>query len=613
MSHQTDIRRITPEQRAILRRRMDIDPWYFSVYVCKRDQRAMRHHRPMLYLFARRAALLAACLDDPEYDGPITRQIKADFEKLSNPIDWKNPEHLPRIQRRLRKINFRGPRSGGKSVFADDADLWEASSDPDITISVGSKSDPAVWKRIEAIGDFVRSDEYKFWYPERVPLDPRTQITRDAIWLNGRSRIVPEATIEGRGIASQWFGSHYRKNRRDDITGVEAGEASLGDAIRHLANMNPLHDETGWVGDLVVGTVTGSNDDHSMLKADTGYLTIALSIEEHPGGTTLENVYSDGILTMPEWFDRERVNEIKEDSRKNPLGPIWLLQNYYMVANESGTTLFTQRLVNRAKFYWYFDHKLKRDIILRPKKGRENTFRPPMNEQGYMMEDPRFVQQDWLVLDTHKLPISAFGWAADQSVSPTGDEWSFAYGCMDWDGVILVLDSVAGNGYDTMLDETIPFDKKCHKPKFGIDVNATQGMTLEWMKRTPEFRSLARRAKPIRSTGESKDANIRRWLLARMEAGDLYVNPRLIHFIDECLKYQPRKPDGMLKRNPVDNRLDAGWMMCTLLTRPVSPEQMDEDALDELVAQEQYRRTSDPMTGINTDNWMSSMWKTRAA
>jgi hypothetical protein len=613
LSQQTQ-QQISPQEREDIRALMERDPWYFSRYVCGRDPKAERHHRPLLYVYTRKADLLCACLSNPRFDGPITDQVKADLR--CNGIDWTNPADLPKVRRRLRRVNVRLPRSLGKSTYADDADLYEATFDPNITISIGSKSDKFAESRIITIGAYVLSPQYRYWFPERVPDDARYYVTNDAIWLKGRTRIVPEATIEGRGIQSQWTGHHYRKNRRDDIVGTESGEASQDDAVKHLANIDPLHDETAWVQDLFIGTINGEDDDHAILASDPNVMSIVVPIETHPGGTTLENIYSDGEIMFPEWFSRERVNEIKENARKNPKqGPIWLLQNYYMTAHQSGVLLFTDRVMERAKFIWWYDPKLKREIILRPLKDKRDTPRKMVN--GY----PQPVKwEDWFRLDLRALPRSAFAWAADQSVSDTGDEWAFVLGCMDWEGVEYILDNLSDHGYGKLIDQILPFDrhdataniKKGLVPKgagkIGIDTNATQGMTVEWLGRTPDYRALVHRLVKITSSNEAKDAHIRRWLLARMMAGDCYVNPRLFAFINECLKYRPRKPDGTIKRNAVDNNLDAAWMMCTLPRRPISPEELDEEAMELEIGEMLAKDHTDQLTGVSTDDWMQAMW-----
>lgn len=595
-----EIRKLSPEQRDFYKRAMIADPWLFSKHICHRDPKAERHHRPLLYLYTRQAHLLAACLSDPRFDGPITDQIQADFERHG--IDWTKPEDLPKVQRRIRRLNVRLPRSSGKSTFADDGDLWTGTVDPDVTISIGSKSDPYAWARIETIGKFVLSPEYSFWFPERVPDDIRKDINLDRILLKGRERIVPEGTIEGRGITSQWTGRHYRINRRDDIVGTESGEASLLDALRHMANIDALHDETGWIGDTYIGTVNGENDDHSQLLDDDDVLTIAVGIEEHDDGTTLDNVFDTGKLLLPEWFPRERVDEIKSNARKNKeYGPVALLQNYYMTAHRAGTMLFNRRMVEQAQFVWRYDDLLRTNLIYRPKKGCEKTPRDASR--------PDFRPQDWFALDLRHLPRTAFAFAVDQSTSLFGDEWAMVLVAIDWEGVFYILKSLVGRGYQVLLDELLPFDRSSGNPHYiGIDANAAQGMTVEWIKRSEEFRSIARRVHPIKSTNERKDVNIRNWLQARMICGDAYVNPKLHEFNAELLKYRPYKDDGRRRSNPVDNQLDGAWMAMTLPRVPPAPETEDEDSIAARIAEEVRARGVDAMTGINSEDWMQYLW-----
>lgn len=485
------------------------------------------------------------------------------------------------------------------STMADDGNLWEATMDPNLTISIGTKGDTYAWERIASMGQVILSPAYAFWFPERVPSDPKRDVTKTGITLAGRTNNVPEATIEGRGIKSPWTGRHYRINRRDDIVGTESGDASLDDAKLHMANIDALHDETGWQCDIYIGTINGENDDHSMLADDESFLTIVMPIEEHEGGTTLENVYEDGVLTVPEWWDRERVNDIKANAKKNTEhGPIYLLQNYYMTAHKSGVSMFTSRMLNRAMFEWHFDEGRKRELIVRPKKGFETiAFKDLKPSQKY-------------VLDLKTLPRTAFALGIDQSVAAGGasDQWSMTCVCVDSEGVYYVLDNIADHGYAAMLDEIVPFDRKSGFPgKIGIDSNATQGMTVEWLKRAPEFKDIARRVEGVRSNNESKDINIRNWLQGRMLSGGLYINPRLNDLLSEMLRYRPRSVDGRKKKNAVDNRLDATWMAMTLPIVPPSEAEMEEMNTLAMLNERYESRHTDRMTGVSTDNWMDAL------
>jgi hypothetical protein len=593
----TDLTQLDPETKAQYKRRMQRDPWYYGKYVYGLPSSRIRLQRPLLYLYTRQAELLSACLSAPQYDGPVTDAVRDDLEQHG--IDWTNPAHMKRMKRRMRRQNWRLPRSCGKSIVADIGDLWIATMDPDMTLSLGTKSDPYAWARIAAMGNIITSPVYGFWYPERVPKTPRFDVTMEAITLAGRTKMgVTEATIEGRGVNSPWTGRHYRWNRRDDIVGTESGDASLDDALKHMSNMTAIRDLSGWLADTYIGTINGENDDHSLLSADPDVMSIVVPMETHEGGTTLENVYSDGTLTMPEVFDRELVNDIKNESKINTEhGPIYLLQNYYMTAHKSGVSLFTRRMLQRSLFTWFDDTKSQRRLICRPKKAAKDK------------APDKMTMADFFVLDTTKLPRSAFAWAADQSVTEdgSGDEWAIYLVCIDWEGVFYVLDGVKGRGYDAMVDELVPFDKKAGKPlKNGIDANATQIMTLDWLKRTPEFRDIARRIEGVKSNGEAKDVNIRNYIQARMLSGDLFVNPELTDWHREALRYRPRTASGAKRRRAIDNQLDATWMAMTKPRRPQSPEQIEDDeVLSEVSA---YRQRTGSAVTVPSNNWFKEVY-----
>lgn len=602
---------LDPVTKAKYRAVMEYDPWIFSLTICKRTAHAERHQRPLLYLYTRHAPLLCACLDNPKYDGPITDQVKEDFANYR--IEWWDQAELPRVQKRLRRINVRMPRGFGKSAFDDDCDLWSVTCDPNLTISIGSKSDEFAEKRIVTIGQFVLSPEYAFWFPDRVPDNPRTEVTAAKIWIKGRTRHVPEATIEGRGLLSQWAGSHYLINRRDDIVGTESGESSLDDALRHMANMSALRDRTAWVGDTFIGTVNGEEDDHTILANDSTVLSVVVPMEIHEGGTTLENIYEDGTLTMPEVFSREEVNEAKVESRSNPkYGALWLLQNFYMAAHKSGTAIFSAKMIERAKFEWV-DHDeygkaLKREIIRRPKKGMEKIPRSQLKPSDWFYLDPLLT-----------IPQTAKATAVDQAVSESGesDRWAQVYVCADWESVFYVLDSLAEHGYGLLMGELVPFHKGTERKAIrgdvgiseyvGIDSNSTQGMTAVWLKDSEAHKAIARKVREIRGNDKSKDINIRNWIQARMLTGEFYINPRLTDWTNEALCYRPYKQDGTKKRRPKDDQLDATWMAMTLVRIPVSPEVNAETEIEERMSRIAEAKHYDRQTGICTDDWMGEL------
>lgn len=603
MSNLVDARRIWELGRA----KMRADPWYFGKYVCGHGEKSIeRIHRPLAYLYTRHVPMLVAILREGRLASPIIEDLRADF--LRHEINIDSDDCLPKVKRRLRRINVRLPRGSGKSVGADDADLWEAVMDPNIRISLGSKADPFVQDRIRKMGDVVMSPAFGYWFPERVPDDPKTDVTRDSIKLKGRTIAETEATIEGRGVTSQWAGRHYNKNRRDDMVGTESGEASLEDALRHVADIPALRDKIDWRGDLFIGTVTGENDDHSLLLEDDDVLTISMPMEVHEGGTTLENVFDDGELTMPEWegFSRDGVDTLKKEARTSTThGPVYLLQNFYMVAHKSGTSLFTKRMLDRSLFRKLTDKETMKTLVLRPKKGLIKQCYAQWPTQGEMK---KVNFDDWFIIDPSTLPYSAWGIAGDQSVTQdkSGDEWSLGSVFMDWEGTFYLWDVIKGRGYQNFISALAPFDRAnggCNA-KIGLDANATQGMTIEWIKRSEEFRSMSRRVVPVRS-GEAKDVNIRNFVQARMLSEGLYINPDLPDYHSELLRYRPRMADGRKRRTAVDNQLDVTWMAMTLPTPPSAPIDEETMALESMMAAQGDRR--DPVTNVSAGNWMDAI------
>lgn len=576
---------MTREQWLAYRKLMLSDPWLFAGGVANLTEKFIeRFHRPLLYLMTGEVALLCAALN--AFDSEPVRQIKKELRRLN--LDWNNQDHYARIKANLHRVNVRISRSMGKTTLATIAVLFIATKDPNETIGIASKSQPAAEAFCILIGNIMLGDAYRFFFPERLaPTNPEKYVNKDAIWVWGRTDPT-QNTIEARGINSQWTSKHYSRIVGDDLVGTESGEASNDDALRWIAAIPGISrsEILGGTTVMFVGTVYGPNDDHSVISRDWNTITLVVPIwvKEHGG---IAHIMEDGVPTLPEWYDVQAIRKIRatviNDRR---YGHISFLQNFELTAHESGIAIFTEGMISATKFRWVFSDAGVRIGVARPKKPGSTDMTAPVNDK------------EWYIFYLSSLRVTL---GIDQAFSESGDQWALA--AIGWDhlGVCYLLDVIVGNGYPKMLSAMPIFWARWGYPhRIGMDSNATQGMTHEWMQRTSEMRRMASCVVPYRSTKLHKDQGIYNYVAARLETQELWTAPDIPHWDKEALDY--RRDD----KHAVDNALDATAIAVatSLGGASVSPE---EERRSRERAERARERFSDSYTGLPSDaiGWLT--------
>lgn len=607
--------RLSKEQRASLRRQFDIDPWLFSCIICQHAQGGIeRFHKPLLYFQAGSACaeLLAVALDDPECQSEFTEQLKGELNRLR--INWRDPAHLRALRRALRRVNNRIARSTGKTVYGLDAELWHASRDPDQTIGLASKSDPAAEAMCMSIGKIMLTDEYISFYPDRIyPKSPDKFINQNWIRFNGR-KLTDGETIEARGINSQWTLHHYSRIRGDDIVGTESGEAKLDDALRWIANLHGISRSEYLGGSEYAfnGTVTGPNDDYSVLKENPQYITVCVPIWKKSVPHTIANIRLDGEPTLSEWYPLEVIRAMRDDTIANPkLGVLWWLQNFDMAAHQEGVVLFTQDQIKGCLYSWVHNSATGRDWIRRylwRKDAQTGNWLPVYQTDGErLVLDPVSGKpvQAYLDYDPMSLP-RAVGIDQAYSEEKWANRWSITFGSVDPQGYRYELETVSGKGYQYMI-AALPvllrkWTENWQNPirKIGLETGAMQGVSADWLKRDSDFKRIARLIEPVHNSSIRKSARILTNVYAPMEMRELLLNPNSVTLHSRMLKFRPNDDDNQ------DDELDSLSICMQMLQRPDSAASDAEMIQAAIVREREDMRLVHPGTFIDqSPDWLT--------
>lgn len=606
---------------------MDADVWLFIKWICGHGADDIaRFHRPLAYFLAGDAVRLAAALNT--YESEIVSQIKADLDRRK--IDWNTRQGIERLARLLRRVNNRISRSMGKTTIGLDVILWLASKNPDISIGIASKSDPAAWQMCQTIGNIMRTPAYAMYYQDRLfrrvgsgGYDLDSFITNKWIRMNGRT-VPAQETIEARGVNSQWYSKHYHVIYCDDLSSTEAkqGEATVDDAIRFIASFHGISISDRWGGTryVLVGTIQGPKDDHAAISNNPDYISVVIPIWKKKIPANLSNLLEDGVPVLPELYDLDACKQKRADTLANDhLGAISWLQNFEMTAHEAGAMQFSAELLKRAKFVWITKARMvgstkqqyrviRRYLWEADEKGN----RVPLIDQT-KKEEPclcwmacgdtqhAYVERDPLQLHRYL--------GVDQSLALRGDKWSVGVAAgADVDGVMYALKGKSDRGYRTMIN-AIPYVYQqwggAENPprKVGIESNAWQQITADWLKHDEAFRFLARRVEPVSPGMTQKELRIFNNVLANLEMGLLCLDPDDHERDAEMLKYNAAADD------PEDNILDSIAIAVTVATSRQDNYSDEERARDERRAESEYASSIDPSTNIDlTNDFLEGMW-----
>lgn len=573
--------RLTRAERDVLRPLCDADPWTFAWCVAPQLRGGVeRFHKVLLYLFAgpRAAHLLARALDHPDCQSELTTRLKADL--VSKGVNWRTASGLGRLRGYLRRVNARLARSLGKSIYADLADLWNGSVDPDISIGIASKSDPAAQKHLAVIANIIRGPEYQWFYYDRIrPKNPELWINQDWIRLWGRTN-PDEHTFLAQGINASWTSHHFTRIRTDDIIGSESGDASQDDALRFIANIPSIGRREGLGGfdHLAIGTVYGPNDDYAALERATMdgsdkrsqriYITVNVPIWLKKCDPSIANVMVDGVPVLPEWATLEQIRIERATVLADPKqGAIAWLQNAELTAHQEGVVMLTRAIVARQTFRWVahprHPNDLRRRLIERPVRVQKENgeWIDVLDDKGV----PKVVRYD-----PYDLP-RMMGMDPAYSVNPWANKWALSVIAIDPYGHKIQLGTVRGLGKSALL-AALPIvwnrwtlDGQFPIRKVGMDTSANQGWAADLLQREDSLRMIAHRLEKMPAGDVAKHARIYQFVGAPAEMGEFWFAPEADNpVIAEGLFYRPGEDDQE------DDALDATAMGAALHRAPAA-------------------------------------------
>jgi hypothetical protein len=194
----------------------------------------------------------------------------------------------------------------------------------------------------------------------------------------------------------------------------------------------------------------------------------------------------------------------------------------------------------------------------------------------------------------------------DQAISVTGDPWAIAPVAQDPYGFKYKLKGASERGYRLMIPAIAYVFKKIggvsNPPrKVGIESNAAQSVTADWLQRDDAFRFLARRIERVSPGQTQKSLRIFNNVLANMEMGTLLIDPEDAAFIDEATAY------NSADENPMDNNLDATAIAVTLFGQPEDEYAEHHRLLDERRAEYEWMANTDPETGVDQSDWFAEV------
>lgn len=575
------------EMRALMR----ADVWLFSTIACDRKQFAVRRfHAPLTYLLAGQTHLLIRCLDHPDYQSEVTRQVRLECQRRG--IDYRTPAGAKALDAVLKSgVNDRIFRSGAKTTQGKDVLLWIATNNPNDDIALVSKSEPAAWEICDSIGKVMLGQYYGAtgtgFFPECIPEKRAHElITKSAITLATRTATA-QPNIMAKGLNSQWTSLHFNHIYCDDIVGTESGEASVGDAHRFLAAIEGISksDVLGGTRRIFQGTIYGADDDNSVLVRDQSVFSIHVPIwiKDHHG---IDHLMEDGEPTLPEWYDLEACRAKRAKTLTNRLeGPTSWLQNFEMTAHLDGASVFTWDLLQRCEYREWVDRDGKAWIAV-PRDAKLTSKQSEITAKSRPL---------WRLNDLTTLDL-AMGIDQAFSLSTGADQWCIFLAGQDHTGDRYLLDMVAGRGYEEMLAWIVPKWILWGRPRIiGMDAAAQQSATTDWMKRSSEFALIASCLKPVKSTNVAKHTRFFNYLAAGFRAGTLHLSPKLYDFREQAVKWRP----GM--SNPgVDDILDAAAIAIEVLQGYVYDRAEDEIATAQYISSFKRNRDSD---GLSRNSW----------
>lgn len=573
-----------------IRRQLEADPFLFLTTVCGFTDLVPRFHQPLAYLLGGRANRLAWVIDQPDRQSEVTRQIKRELTRFG--IDWRNAKHLPLIEKFCRFINIRIFRGAYKSSVGVGVNTYRITVNPNTTGLIIHGVDDGAIAMCSQMGDIIKSDIYRAIWPDRIPENEKVNIAQDYIKLAGRTVPHKEPCIEARGQSSSSVGRHYDYFYLDDLIEEKMSPVEIAAAREFLNTIDPLSikSKSTNVTRIHIGTRFDEEDDHAILENIPECVQIYVPIDVLPNREprSIENIKIRGIPTLPEVHSVEDIESLKTKQLADPdKGAYSLLRNYYLVTKSASNEMFPAALVNSRHYDWKVDEKTGRRSIVRQARDRQGQ--PVFLDAEKTV--PKLVEVDPAALRY------ALGVDPAVSTSETADEYGAACLAIDHEGVIYLMKTVAGKGWNRCLEAAHQLDHFYGYPaKIGWEQGGAQDLLTELMQRDERYRRMHSRIVPVNHKNNPKIERIDRLVASKLKMGDFLLDPA-----DHEVRREMRAFRGL--KNGKDARLDAIAIAMTCLTAPAVSQTAQEVQKNEAERNRRYKASLDPMTGTPLYEW----------
>lgn len=586
---------LPPSQWEQFRRLLRADPFLMATWLCGFDKLLPRIHQPLTYVIGGRARHLAWFLTTTKHESIVIDQIRSELDRMG--IDVRDPAQLPRLERALTAIDFRMARGFFKTSTSIPAVLCEITDNPNLTyLVVHGVQDMAEAMCIQ-LGDFIQSRLYRAFFPDRIPQDEKSNITKKYIRLAGRTVPHKEGTLEALGANATGTGDHFDRFYVSDLTTEEQSEIEQQEACRFLNKIPGLSirggGASGRVRRIHEGTRYGNDDDAAKLAGNMRFLHISMPAELRstpPGFATIRDI---GMPTAPEICNAEDLAEIVEDHMGDiRLGPVAYFRNYLLIPDIEGASLFPPAVIdaNLAGAQWRFavdakDAKKRIGVI---RQAVDEKRKPKVRPDG----DPETVFIPWSAM---RLVLGV-----DPSASETGDEWGVSVLARDSDRFMYQIETWAGHTHDYMMDVVLLLATQYNPALIGVEKAAMSILSVDLMQRDPRFRAIRHKIVPIANANQNKLIKFKMLLSPKLISGDLLLAPGDVHTRTEAKQYRygPRA---------IDNRLDsiaiAIETMGDITPSAKTPRQLHVEALR---AERRRVTYEDPLLGAATESWIEA-------
>lgn len=616
---------LSPSQKNFYRLLVYNDPWLFNHAVCGLTRLVPRIHQPLTYAFAGRAEHLAWFLNTTSERSLVIDQVRSELDRLgADPTAfdvatwrWDNAAAQRSMRKAISRIVQCLARGFYKSSNMIGTQTWRITHDPDRTLLITHGVDPFAWAMCEQIGEFIRSDTYRFFFddpeaPEyrRFPAEPKANILKDYIRLRGRTVPHPQPNVEARGAASTSTSGHYDIFVNDDITTAEQTPIEMETAVEFLDRMGGLVIRGNDIDRYGSETRHGLEDAFAIVTRNPRVMRIVLPNEIHDEQLTLGTIRRVGIPTVPEIQNAEQIAEDKDDYLKTPQkGGLKYLQDFALIADAETASLFPPPLVERREWQWSTDERGRKWIVRQARGNRDKTGRRTrlwtdgardieLPETAPCPEGARPKMAKVDLDQMHRVM------GVDPAVSLTGDDWACTVAAIDGQQFKYQVETIAAKGHEILLQAVLLLDEKWNPMKIGVEKAGQQELVVSLMHGDERFRRIKHKIVPVPNNNVVKVTKIRNLVSAPLLSGDLLLAPDDGGLRHEMKLYKPLSPKA------IDNRLDSLAIAMTMLDASRA------DSVDSAVARANSARADriresfvDPRTLIDTStNWMEAMF-----